>query len=410
MDVLMMRSNLNPQSQSGMQDEGGDWYSESGGTSSGSGPGALSSTQNPVAAAHGANPNSPTSVWNNNGQGGSTLYQRSSSLNNSNGGLYGASSNGAALYSDHGMQNYTQPLSVGGQGGGGSSGVVYGGYNNQGGAMYGGGNGGGGMNLAKDYGVAGAGGDMDNMNAKYGYKANYTTQDYDDYDNEPPLLEELGINLGFVWLKFLIVMFPNKDIQTLSHLSKLSFASFSKLIMKSGDKNDGGYAGLGSTSSSTQNVFPPDFDSDMAGPIIAFLVLASLMLLAGKVNFGYIYGFSVCGCALLHAVLELMYVPLDVDSSGPARGDGTSSLSVWETASTLGYSIIPVIFLAFINVFIPCNGTFGLLLSAGACGWCTYAATRLFDNRMKLFKNNQFVLVAYPVVLFYAVFCLITIF
>lgn len=408
----MLRNNQinSQQGVGGQASDGGDWYSEGGGT-------APSSVPNNIGALPGVNPNSPTSVWNNNGQGGSTLHQRSNSMNSGNGGMYGGSSNGAVFYSDQsqgGGENYTQPLSGAAQGAS-SDGGSYGGYNAQGGAMYGSGSNGGGMNLAKDYGV-GAAGDMDNMNGKYGYKANYNTQD-DDYDNEPPLLEELGINLGFVWLKFLIVMVPNKDIQTLSHLSKLSFASFSKLIMKSGDKSDGGYAGLGGSSTSTPSVFPPDFDSDMAGPIIAFLVLASLMLLSGKVNFGYIYGFSVCGCALLHGVLELIYVPLDMGGSGPSHGshaqgppESPSSLSIWETASTLGYSIIPVIFLAFINVFIPCNGTFGLLLSACACGWCTYAATRLFDARMKLFNNNQFVLVAYPVVLFYAVFCLITIF
>lgn len=373
-----------------------DWYSEGGQANYSSSPAAASSSGQL----------SPNAVWNNGGHvGGSTLHQRSNSTNSGNNAMGGAGlhtgSNGAALYYDQssGGQSYSQPLSGNGQ--------AYGGYNNQSGA-HGGGNGG--MN----YGNGAAGGDMDSMNAKYGFKSSYASYSNgdEDYDNEPPLLEELGINLGFVWLKFLIVMFPNKDIQTLSHLSKLSFASFSRLIMKSGDKSDGGYAGLGGATSPTSNVFPPDFDSDMAGPVIAFLVLASLMLLAGKVNFGYIYGFSVCGCVLLHGVLELMYVPREVGHPGQQGPPDSppSSLSIWETASTLGYSIIPVLFLAFINVFIPCNGTFGLLLSAAACGWCTYAATRLFDARMKLYKNNQFILVAYPVVLFYAVFCLITIF
>ena len=253
------------------------------------------------------------------------------------------------------------------------------------------------------------GGDMDTMNYKYGSKS-------DDYDNEAPLLEELGINLQFVWLKFLIVMFPQKDIQTLNHLSKLSFSSFSKLIMQSTGKG-GISSGLGSSMNSNPTAFPHDFDSDMTGPILAFLVLAIFMLLAGKVNFGYVYGFSICGCSLLHGVLQLMYVPLPAgQQQGQQQGQGQGqdvmepSLSIWETASTLGYSLIPVIMLSFINIFVRCNGPFGLILSMAACAWCTSAATRLFDARMNLYRNNQFVLVAYPVTMFYAVFCLITIF
>ena len=109
---------------------------------------------------------------------------------------------------------------------------------------------GGGQQQQHNYGGQGqqqyGSGDMDTMNSKYGSKSIYGD---DDYDNEPPLLEELGINLQFVWLKFLIVMFPQKDIQTLNHLSKQSFTNFSKLIVKT-TGNDGYGSNLGSTISS----------------------------------------------------------------------------------------------------------------------------------------------------------------
>jgi hypothetical protein len=93
------------------------------------------------------------------------------------------------------------------------------------------------------------------------------------------------------------------------------------------------------------------------------------------------------------------------------QGSGNEwSLSIWETASALGYALIPVIFLAFLNIFVSLSGMLGLVLSAGACAWATFSATRLFDTRMDLHRNQQFVLVAYPTALFYSVFCLITIF
>ncbi len=353
------------------------WYNESqqGASSSGNG-GASAYASHPASQPT----HSPNSVWNGGSTGHNSLHQRSNSVSNGN----------------------TQSTY-------GGSGPAYGGsYYNQGGAQ------------ATNYGAQQqyGGGDMDTMNSKYGGKSIHGDE---DYDNEPPLLEELGINLQFVWLKFLIVMFPQKDLQTLNHLSKLSFSSFSKLVMK-GTGKEGYGSSLGGSMTSNPTAFPHDFESDMTGPVLAFLILAIFMLLAGKVNFGYVYGFSVCGCSLLHGVLELMY------ASSPSQpqqqqqqqqpqqqqnwniDNGNPPLSYWETVSTLGYSLIPVVLLSFINVFIRCNGLFGLVLSVGACSWATYAATRLLDARMNLYKQNQFVLVAYPVALFYAVFCLITIF
>merc|ERR1719419_1190816 len=38
--------------------------------------------------------------------------------------------------------------------------------------------------------------------------------DFTDYDNEPPLMEELGINFGHIWQKTLYVLIPRKNLQT----------------------------------------------------------------------------------------------------------------------------------------------------------------------------------------------------
>lgn len=37
-------------------------------------------------------------------------------------------------------------------------------------------------------------------------------EDDEDYDNEPPLLEELGINFEHIWSKTLAVILPTKRI------------------------------------------------------------------------------------------------------------------------------------------------------------------------------------------------------
>ena len=134
-------------------------------------------------------------------------------------------------------------------------------------------------------------------------------------------------------------------------------------------------------------------DADLAGPLFFCLLLGSCLLLSGKVHFGYIYGFSVFGCAGIYAILNLMH----------ANGIGFSL-----TCSVLGYCLLPVIGLAAINIVIRLNGIIGLLLSIALIGWSTYAATRLLDAKLNL--NDQYWLVVYPISLLYSCFVLITIF
>ena len=350
------------------------WYTESQQGASSSGNGGISTyASQPTAQSVGSH--SPNSVWNGGSSGHNNLHQRSNSMSNGN-TLNASGGSGPAYGGSYYDQARSQQPQYGAQ---------------------------------QQYGS----GDMDTMNSKYGGKSIYGD---DDYENEPPLLEELGINLQFVWLKFLIVIFPRKDIQTLNHLSKQSLTNFRMLIMKTAGK-DAYSSNLGHAVQSNPISFPKDFDSDMTGPVLAFLILAIFMLMAGKVNFGYVYGFSVCGCSALHGVLDLIRAPSSSHEQSHQQqqqhgkhDNGDSYFSFWETASTLGYSLVPVILLSFVNILIRCNGILGLVLSSGACAWATYAATRLLDGRMNLCKNNQFMLVAYPVALFYAVFCIITIF
>ena len=131
----------------------------------------------------------------------------------------------------------------------------------------------------------------------------------DDYDNEPPLLEELGINFELIFLKTQAVVYPNRIVET-----------------KVAD------------------------DADMAGPISFCLILGFLMLMRGQVNFGYIYGFSVTGCVALYSLLDLLHpasaslAPQGQQQMGQQMGMGGQSstavsgggISIWLTCSILG--------------------------------------------------------------------------
>lgn len=44
---------------------------------------------------------------------------------------------------------------------------------------------------------------------------NYSQTEDENYDNEPPLLEELGVNFEHIWKKTQAVMYPTKVISAL---------------------------------------------------------------------------------------------------------------------------------------------------------------------------------------------------
>ena len=106
-------------------------------------------------------------------------------------------------------------------------------------------------------------------------------------------------------------------------------------------------------------------DADLAGPIVFCLLLGSLLLLSGKVHFGYIYGFSVFGCLGLNALLNLV---------------SEQGIDFWLTCSVLGYCLLPVICLAGVSALLRLQSLVGLILSLLAIVWSTHAATRLVNN------------------------------
>jgi hypothetical protein len=174
----------------------------------------------------------------------------------------------------------------------------------------------------------------------------------DDYENELPLLEELGIRFDHIWSKTQAVINPIKKLQ--------------------GDILD---------------------DADLAGPLFFCLLLGSFLLLAGKVHFGYIYGFSVFGCLGMYCILNLLH---------------PTGLDFVKTCSVLGYCLLPVIGLAGFSVLINLKGVLGMIFATLAIIWSTSAAVRLFDSKLSL--TEQYWLVVYPVVLLYSCFVLITVF
>ena len=191
---------------------------------------------------------------------------------------------------------------------------------------------------------------------------NYYTDE--DFSNEPPLLEELGINLGHITAKSLAVLLP---------MSR-RYAKSSEVL-----------------NSQTIEESP-----DLAGPLAFAVLLASELLLAGKIHFAYIYSLSLFSCIAMTLLLNLL--------------SPNQSISIWTVISVLGYCLLPVNLVAAFNVFIRIKGMkrLGLVVAAMTILWCSVSATRLFEKGCNL--KEQRWLVGYPCVLLYSCFLMITIF
>ena len=190
---------------------------------------------------------------------------------------------------------------------------------------------------------------------------------YDDseFANEPPLLEELGINIDHILLKVKAVVIPFKRFSG-EHSALLD----PKMIVD---------------------------DADLAGPTAFALLLGGELLLTGKIHFGYIYGFGVFGCLSMTLILNLM---------SPKK-----AVSIWTVASILGYSLIPVNILAALKILlvnIANLATLGRILAFCTILWSTTASTRLLEVGCEM--QDQRYLLAYPIALLYSAFVLITIF
>lgn len=176
---------------------------------------------------------------------------------------------------------------------------------------------------------------------------------YTNFDDEPPLLEELGINFDHITLTTKTVLNP-----------------------------------LSQTDASIMD------DSDLAGPLVFCIAFGCFLLLSGKVHgFGYIYGVGVLGCLCMYAVLNLMSM---------------TGVTLTCTISVLGYCLLPMVMLSGVSVVFTLTGTMGTILTGIIIVWCSFSASKLFVTVLAM--DHQQPLVAYPCALLYGVFALLTVF
>ncbi|CAN8065457.1 unnamed protein product [Agarophyton chilense] len=174
------------------------------------------------------------------------------------------------------------------------------------------------------------------------------------FEDEPPLLEELGINVPAMIAKAKAVANPFSNIDS-------TFAD----------------------------------EADMTGPILLWLLLGCLLLLQGKIQFSFIYGQATVGCLAVYFVFNLM----------SQRG-----IDLYRSISVLGYSMLPMVILSFFAIFRPLRTlrVAQIVLGGGCIFWSTTTATKIFVAVLAM--HDQFWLVWYPLALLYTSFAFITVF
>lgn len=174
------------------------------------------------------------------------------------------------------------------------------------------------------------------------------------FEDEPPLLEELGINTTLIMRKTLSILNPiriNSDLHE---------------------------------------------DSDLSGPFVFFMLFGLFQLLAGKVHFGVILGWIAVASLFLYVVFNLL-----------AGRNG--SLDLYRCLSLVGYCLLPMVMFSALSLFIPHSGLTTLVIASLVIIWCTKACTRLLVVLAPHAEEHRS-LVAYACGLIYTAFALLVLF
>jgi protein YIPF5/7 len=136
-------------------------------------------------------------------------------------------------------------------------------------------------------------------------------------------------------------------------------------------------------------------EDDMATTLCVLFVFGTLLLIRGKIQFGNIYGFGLCGCFLICGLINLL----------TKRGE---SIQFYSTICILGNCLLPFLFLALAAIFFDLLHPIGMCFELFIVVWSAISATRFFELKMDM--KDQRYLIMYPIALFYCVFVMLTVF
>jgi hypothetical protein len=174
------------------------------------------------------------------------------------------------------------------------------------------------------------------------------------FDEEPPLLEELGINTKQIWNKTISILNPFKVRSDLHE------------------------------------------DADLSGPFLFLMAFGLFQLLAGKLHFGIILGWVTVAALFLYVVFNML-----------AGRNG--NLDLYRCLSLIGYCLLPVVILSALSLFVPQGGVVIFSLAAVFVTWSTRVCTKLLVELASCGDEHRG-LITYACFLIYVLFSLLVIF
>ncbi|GMG99476.1 hypothetical protein Nepgr_001316 [Nepenthes gracilis] len=173
-------------------------------------------------------------------------------------------------------------------------------------------------------------------------------------DDEPPLLEELGINTKQIWSKTVSILNPFR-VKSNSHE-----------------------------------------DADLSGPFLLLVAFGLFQLLAGKIHFGFILGWISVASIFLYVVFNML---------AGRNGD----LDLHRCFSLIGYSMLPMVILSALALFVPQGGAAIFAMACFFVVWSTRICSSLLVELASIGGENRW-LISYACLLIYALFSLLIIF
>lgn len=174
------------------------------------------------------------------------------------------------------------------------------------------------------------------------------------FEDEPPLLEELGINTKQIYQKTVSILNP---------------------IRVKPDLHD---------------------EADLSGPFLFLMAFGLFQLLAGKLHFGIILGWVMVASLFLYLVFNMV-----------AGLNG--NLNFYRCLSLIGYCMLPMVILSAISLFLP-QGGMGMMVMTGVfVVWSTRVCTRLLVE-LASHGDEHSGLIAYACFLIFALFSLLVMF
>ncbi|KAJ9546160.1 hypothetical protein OSB04_025867 [Centaurea solstitialis] len=175
-----------------------------------------------------------------------------------------------------------------------------------------------------------------------------------NFDDEPPLLEELGINTKQIWNKTASILNPFRVKSDLHE------------------------------------------DADLSGPILFIMAFGLFQLLAGKLHFGIIFGWTTVASLFLYVVFNML-----------AGRNG--NLDLYRCLSLIGYCMLPIVMLSAVSLFVPQGGVLIFGMTAVFVVWATRVCTSLLVELASCGDEHRG-LIAYACFLIYTLFSLLVVF